>query len=85
MNTFLITLLVFALALAGMAIGVMVARKPLKGTCGGLGALIDHFGKSPCDICADDPALRDPDCERYSEEDAAAARSESASRPSMPV
>lgn len=83
MSTFFVTLLVFGLALAGMAIGVMVARKPLKGTCGGLGGLTDLFGESPCDICNDDPSLRDPDCTRFTEEDAARARD--ASRPSIPV
>ena len=37
MNTFLITLLVVGIVIAGMAIGVMFGRKPIAGSCGGLG------------------------------------------------
>ncbi len=39
METFLITFLIMALAVAGMAIGVLVGRRPIRGSCGGLGAL----------------------------------------------
>ena len=39
MNTFLITLGVIGLVIAAMAIGVMFGRKPIAGSCGGLGAV----------------------------------------------
>ena len=52
MTTFIITLLVFALVLAIMAVGVIMGREPIKGSCGGMGALgIDQA----CDICGGDP------------------------------
>ena len=34
MNTFLVTFVVFALAIAGMAVGVALTGKRLKGSCG---------------------------------------------------
>jgi hypothetical protein len=52
MITFIITLLVFALVLTIMAVGVIMGRDPIKGSCGGMGALgIDQA----CDICGGDP------------------------------
>ena len=52
MAVFLISMLVIALVIAGMAIGVLMGRAPIKGSCGGMGALgID----TACDICGGDP------------------------------
>ena len=54
MGIFLISVLFMALVMAGMAIGVMMGRGPLKGSCGGMGALgID----TACDICGGNPQL----------------------------
>lgn len=52
MTTFIITLLVFALVLAIMAVGVIMGREPIKGSCGGMGALGIN---QACDICGGDP------------------------------
>lgn len=36
MSMFLITFLVMALAILGMAVGVIAGRKPIAGSCGGM-------------------------------------------------
>lgn len=52
MAVFLISALVFAIVIAVMAVGVMAGRAPIKGSCGGIGALgIDQS----CEICGGDP------------------------------
>ena len=52
MSMFLISALVIGLVMAGMAVGVIMGRSPIKGSCGGLGAVgID----SACEICGGDP------------------------------
>ncbi len=52
MSLFLITALVFGLVMAAMAVGVMNGRAPIKGSCGGMGALgID----TACEICGGNP------------------------------
>ena len=49
---FLISFIVFAFILAAMAVGVIAGRAPIKGSCGGIGALgIDQS----CEICGGDP------------------------------
>lgn len=52
MTVFLLTVLVVGLVIAGMAIGVIAGRPPIKGSCGGIGALgIDQS----CELCGGDP------------------------------
>ncbi len=52
MTLFLVSILVVGLVMAGMAIGVIMGRQPIKGSCGGMGALgID----TTCDLCGGDP------------------------------
>lgn len=51
MNTFLVTLAVFLVVIAAMSLGVLFGRKPIAGSCGGLGAMGKEceFGcKKPC-------------------------------------
>ena len=49
MATCLITVLIVALAMAGMSIGVLVADRRIRGSCGGLPEL---YGLEPaCDVC----------------------------------
>lgn len=49
---YLISFSVFALIIAGMAVGVIAGRAPISGSCGGVGALgIDQ----KCDLCGGDP------------------------------
>ena len=52
MTLFFISMLVIGLVIAAMAIGVIMGRQPIKGSCGGIGALgIDQA----CEICGGDP------------------------------
>ena len=52
MSVYLISAVVFGLVVAAMAVGVMAGRPPIKGSCGGMGALgID----TACEICGGDP------------------------------
>ncbi len=58
MTTFFAAAVLIALAISGMAIGVLVSNRRLKGTCGGLGAMRDEHGNTLCDACTN-PS---PDC-----------------------
>jgi hypothetical protein len=52
MALFFITILVFGLVIAAMAVGVIAGRPPIKGSCGGMGALgVD----TACDLCGGNP------------------------------
>ncbi len=49
MNLFFVTFGVFLLVMVGMAVGVIVSNRAIKGSCGGLN---DIEGlKGACDIC----------------------------------
>ena len=50
---YLLSFLIMGLIMAGMAIGAMAGRGPLKGSCGGLSA-VGIEGR--CEICGDDPS-----------------------------
>jgi hypothetical protein len=70
---FLLSFLIMGLIMAGMAVGVMAGRAPLKGSCGGLSA-VGIEGR--CEICGDDPSL----CEKTEGSDGG-ARERGASSP----
>ncbi|MEM1142241.1 MAG: (Na+)-NQR maturation NqrM [Pseudomonadota bacterium] len=53
MLVFVLSFLIMSLIVAGMAIGAMAGRGPLKGSCGGLAA-VGIEGR--CEICGDDPS-----------------------------
>ncbi len=53
MEIFLLTLVVMLLAVGGMALGVLMGRQPIKGSCGGMSALA---GGGTCAVCGDDPS-----------------------------
>ncbi|TWT36366.1 hypothetical protein KOR34_12710 [Posidoniimonas corsicana] len=52
MTQVLITAAVFAIALAGMAIGVLISNRRIKGSCGGLANFKDRDGNSICEACS---------------------------------
>lgn len=51
MAAFVIALAVFAIALAGMAVGVLLSNRRIKGSCGGLAGFKDRAGNSICEAC----------------------------------
>ena len=48
-----IAVAVFAVVIAGMAIGVILSNRRLRGSCGGLVNLRDSRGKTLCEACTD--------------------------------
>jgi len=59
-TTFLLVLVVFCFMVGAMSVGLVLGRKPLKGSCGGINALgMD----TACEICGGDRAK----CEKENE------------------
>ncbi len=53
MTEFLLVLFVFFSIIALMSIGVLLRKKPIVGSCGGVGAALGESNYS-CDICGGD-------------------------------
>lgn len=53
MSTVLVALVVMLIFVGLMSIGVIFGRKPLKGSCGGMGAALGEKDYV-CDLCGDD-------------------------------
>jgi hypothetical protein len=66
--TLVFTFVIVLLVVLGMAIGVLMGREPLKGSCGGLSKLSDAGISGPCEICGGDPHK----CDEYNEQQAGA-------------
>ncbi len=69
-QTFLLTGVAFALVMAGMAVGVILSNRRLKGSCGGLANMKDARGNTICDACTN-PS---PDCTGETNEGPAAVQ-----------
>jgi hypothetical protein len=54
MATFFITAAFFALVIGVMSVGVIMGRKPIAGSCGGVGAALQDDDYI-CDLCGNDP------------------------------
>lgn len=52
----LLIFIVFALVMLGMAVGVMCGRKPIAGSCGGLGAVGVERACGCKDVCKNEEA-----------------------------
>ena len=49
----ILSIVIFGLLNTGMAVGVLLGRKPISGSCGGVGAALGEKDYS-CDICGGD-------------------------------
>ena len=56
MQTMMLSFIVLILIVAGMAVGVLMGRKPIAGSCGGMTALGMDVA---CDVCKGDPEVCD--------------------------
>lgn len=61
MSTIFLTFVVLLCVVVAMSVGVILGRKPISGSCGGL-ANVGIEGK--CSICGDDPQKCDEEQER---------------------
>lgn len=50
----LLAVIIFTVLIALMAIGVLMGRKPIAGSCGGVGAALGEQDYE-CEICGGDP------------------------------
>ncbi len=64
MAMFMVALCVMLLVVAGMAVGVIFGRKPLSGSCGGVGQALGEKDYT-CELCGGDEAK----CESINSED----------------
>ena len=58
MSTMILAFVFMLLMVTAMAVGVLMGRKPISGTCGGMKALGMDMD---CEICGGNPALCDTD------------------------
>ena len=49
----ILSIVIFGLLITGMAVGVLLGRKPISGSCGGVGAALGEKDYR-CDICGGD-------------------------------
>jgi hypothetical protein len=48
---YVIASIIVALAVLGLALGVVFRRRPIRGSCGGLANLRDEHGRPMCESC----------------------------------
>lgn len=54
MTTFILTLAIMGFLIIAMSVGVLMGRKPISGSCGGMSAL---GMETECDICGGNPQI----------------------------
>lgn len=67
METVFLTFVVLLVVIVGASVGVLMGRKPIKGSCGGVGKAMGEQNYI-CPVCGDDPNK----CENENEKTAAA-------------
>ena len=54
MAEIILAVIIFGLLVAAMSVDVLMGRKPISGSCGGVGAALGEENYT-CEICGDDP------------------------------
>lgn len=72
MGMLLVTLLVMLLVVGAMSVGVLFGRKPIAGSCGGVGQALGQ-DDYVCDLCGNDESK----CEEIRREDPSAKQESS--------
>jgi hypothetical protein len=70
---FLIVVVILAIVLAAMAVGVLLGRKPIRGSCGGLG---NATGGSSCSVCSNRDKCSESSGDQNGESDRSSQESE---------
>lgn len=65
MSMMIVTFTVMLLVVTVMAVGVLLGRKPIQGSCGGMSAL---GMETSCDVCRGDQTICDEENERVASE-----------------
>lgn len=65
MSMIIVTFIVMLLVITIMAVGVLLGRKPIQGSCGGMSAL---GMETSCDVCRGDQSICDEENERIANE-----------------
>lgn len=65
MTEILLSIVMFCVLIAAMAVGVLMGGKPIAGSCGGVGAALGEANYN-CDICGGDPNKCDEQTESNS-------------------
>ncbi len=73
MLIWIITFIALLLVVVGMSIGVLCGKKPLKGSCGGVGAALQEKDYV-CDLCGGD----EQKCEEQQQQQASKASAQEA-------
>ena len=60
LRIFILSIVVFTVAMIAMAVGVIISNRRIQGSCGGLSNLKDTYGKPYCSLCSI-PASECPD------------------------
>lgn len=55
-TAFGVTLVVFLMVIVGMAVGVLLGRRQISGSCGGLANQSDSEGATVCSLCSNPAA-----------------------------
>ncbi len=67
MATVIASVLVFAAAIIGMAVGVVLSNRCLRGSCGGLSSLPGEAGQSLCESCSTTKAAENEPARAHAE------------------